>query len=95
MGLFCTQLMALICCAMDCKIDAALVCASVSAAIIELETATARPPRFQRDKDLVPLVAARGGRAVRIGCVDWPAMSLATPALFSESSRQEYVATRW
>ena len=40
-GPWSTQLMALICCAMDCKIDAALVCASVSAADpSELETAT-------------------------------------------------------
>jgi len=54
---------------------------------------------FQRNKDLVAIGSARGGRAIRIGRVDLAGDVDRHAALFSESSRQEYVAdpivTQW
>src|SRR5579883_2312105 len=95
------QLMALIWFAMDWRIEAAVVCVRVSAADpSELETATGPAmPGFSVIKISLPyvppVVAVQFGSEALI----WVAMLDAMPALFSESSRQEYVAepmvTQW
>src|SRR5271166_6831973 len=100
-GPFSTQLMALICWAMDCRMDAAVVCVNVSAADpSELETATGPDtPAFSVMKISLPYVPPVVAVQFGSDALIWPAILFATPALFSESSRQEYVAepirTQW
>src|SRR5579885_2170040 len=85
------QLTALIWFAMDWRIEAAVVCASVSAADpSELETETGpATPGFSVMKisfpNVPPVVAVQFGSEALI----WAAMLDAMPALLSESSRQE------
>jgi hypothetical protein len=82
---------------MDCKMVAALTCDSESAADpSELDTATGPATLVFNVMKISlpyvpPVVAVQFGSEALI----WAAILPATPALFSESSRQEYVADPW